>query len=194
MTATGSPGELQTERCLLRPVASGDTVLLHHMWITPGVRRYLWDDEIIPIERARDVVEQSERLFRERAFGLWGVWLLSPRSLIGFAGLWPFRDPPELELVYGLAESHWGHGYATEAARAVIEYCFAALDLPAVRASTDAGNTASVRVLDRLGFSFERRAVVAGLDTMFYELTRSRGARGEGAPASSDPGPDTVVR
>jgi ribosomal-protein-alanine N-acetyltransferase len=167
---SGAPHELQTERCVLRPIASGDTVLLHHMWISPGVRRYLWDDEIIPIERAREVVEKSEQMFRDGSFGLWGVWLRSPPSLVGFAGLWWFRDPPELELVYGLAESHWGRGYAAEAARAVLDYCFDALGMPAVRASTDVGNAASIRVLERLGFVFERRATVGGLDTVFYEL------------------------
>jgi ribosomal-protein-alanine N-acetyltransferase len=172
MTANTSQLELRTARCTLRPVASGDLARLHEMWTSPGVRRFLWDDEIIPESQARLALEQSERLFRERAHGLWGVWLPDSRELIGFAGLWPFRDPPDLELVYGLGESHWGRGYATEAADAVLAYCFDVLDMPAVRASTDVGNTASIRVLDRLGFRFERRATVGGLDTVFYELTR----------------------
>jgi ribosomal-protein-alanine N-acetyltransferase len=167
--------ELKTSRCTLRPIGSADLDRLHEIWTSPGVRRFLWDDEIIPLSQARLALEQSERLFRDRAHGLWGIWLPDQPALIGFAGLWPFRDPPDIELVYGLAESHWGRGYATEAARAILEYCFDVLDMPAVRASTDAGNAASTRVLDRLGFHFERRATIGGLDTVFYELTR--GAR-----------------
>jgi ribosomal-protein-alanine N-acetyltransferase len=168
--------ELKTSRCSLRPISGADLARLHEMWTSPGVRRFLWDDEIIPLSEARLALERSEQLFRDRAHGLWGLWLPDPPALIGFAGLWPFRDPPQLELVYGLAESHWGQGYATEAARAIVAYCFASLDMPVVCASTDAGNAASIRVLDRLGFHFERRATVGGLDTVFYELDR------DGAP------------
>jgi ribosomal-protein-alanine N-acetyltransferase len=43
-------------------------------------------------------------------------------NLIGFCGLWPFREPPNLELLYGIAESLWGQGYATEVAHAVMTY------------------------------------------------------------------------
>ena len=51
-------------------------------------------------------------------------------------------------------------------------HCFDTLGMPSVRASTDAANAASVRVLEKLGFSLPRRQTVAGLDTVFYELRR----------------------
>ena len=90
-------------------------------------------------------------------------------AIQGFAGIWPFRDPPELELLFGIAEPLWGQGYAVEAARAVLAYCAAVLEMPTVLASTDAGNLASVRVLRKLGFTEVRRATVGGLDTIFFE-------------------------
>jgi len=102
--------------------------------------------------------------------GLWGVTPHYAPDLIGFGGLWPFREPPELELVFGVAEHVWRQGYATEIARAVTTYCFTSLAMPAVRASTDVANVASIRVLEKLGFRFVRRDVVGGLDTVFYEL------------------------
>lgn len=172
---SGTPAfTLRTARCTLRPLAAGDTERLHEIFTAPGVRRYLWDDEIIPIERTRFVVEMSERMFRDERFGLWGAWLSGSPTLMGFTGLWRFRDPPDLELLYGLAESHWGRGYATEIASAIVAYGFDALDMPVVRASTDVANAASTRVLDRLGFSLERRAVVGGLDTLFYQRGKGR--------------------
>jgi RimJ/RimL family protein N-acetyltransferase len=167
--------ELTTSRCLLRPVAAGDLEPLHRLWSSAGVRRFLWDDEVIPIARAAEAINQSERLFREQGFGLWGAAsrrIDGPRELIAFAGLWPFRDPPEIELVYGVAEPLWGQGLAAEIARAVIAHCFHTLGMPSLRASTDAANAASVRVLDTLGFSLLRRSTVAGLDTVFYERRR----------------------
>ena len=163
---------LTTRRCELRPVSSGDTAELHRLWTSPGVRRFLWDDEIIPLERAAEAVETSLELFRTRRFGLWAVRLTGTPAIAGFAGLWPFRDPPEFELLYGVAEPLWGRGYAVEASRAVLDYCYSSLAMPSVRASTDAANVASVRVLDKLGFARAGRDVVGGLDTLFFERGR----------------------
>jgi RimJ/RimL family protein N-acetyltransferase len=57
-------------------------------------------------------------------------------------------------------------------AEAVIAYCFDSLAMSVVRASTDAANMASIRVLEKLGFDFVHRSTVGGLDTVFYELAR----------------------
>jgi len=164
--------ELTTERCVLQPITMEDTRPLHELWSSAGVRRFLWDDEVIPIARTQAAIEQSKRLFGERSVGLWGARRHDAPNLIGFGGLWLFREPPELELLYGVAAPVWGQGYATEIAQAVTAYCFNSLTIPVVRASTDAANVASIRVLEKLGFGFVRRDVVGGLDTVFYELTR----------------------
>ena len=149
-----------------------DAAALHALWTSPGVRRYLWDDEIISRERTNDAIATSQELFDRHDFGLWLVRARIDRALIGFAGLWPFRAEQEFELLYGVDERMWGHGYAVEASQAVIDYAFAQLDMPLMRASTDAGNAASVRVLQKLGFSQTRRETVNGLDTVFFEKSR----------------------
>jgi RimJ/RimL family protein N-acetyltransferase len=64
---------LTTARCVLRPVAARDLEPLHRLWSSAGVRRFLWDDEVIPIARAAAAIDQSDRLFREHRFGLWGA-------------------------------------------------------------------------------------------------------------------------
>jgi [ribosomal protein S5]-alanine N-acetyltransferase len=160
--------ELTTPRFVLRPIAVADTEPLHALWTSAGIRRFLWDDEIIPIERTRASIDLNQRLFAERRFGLWGARLAATNDLIGFGGLWPFRELPELELVYGVGDAFWGRGFATEIARAVTAYCFEVLEMPVVRASTNVGNAASARVLEKLGFRLTR----PGLDTVFYELRR----------------------
>lgn len=95
---------LETERCELRPVSPDDATELHHLWTSPGVRRYLWDNEIIPIERAAEAMSTSVALFERHRFGLWAVRLKASAEICGFAGIWPFRDPTEFELLYGVAE------------------------------------------------------------------------------------------
>ena len=51
--------KIQTPRLLLRPAGEPDIEPLHRLWIEPGVRRFLWDDEEIPVDRARAVVLDS---------------------------------------------------------------------------------------------------------------------------------------
>ena len=106
--------ELRTSRTILRPLRESDVSQLHALWTSPGVRRFLWDDETIPLERTRETVQQSVALFARYGFGLWGMWPADRGALAGFVGLWPFRDPPEFELLYGTAEDLWGRGYAPD--------------------------------------------------------------------------------
>jgi ribosomal-protein-alanine N-acetyltransferase len=163
---------LRTTRLALRPLQTSDSQELHALWTNERVRRFLWDGEAIPIERTREIVETSARLFAERGFGLWALHEHGSYELLGFAGYQFFRTPPTLELVFGVASRRWGQGFATEAGRAVIRYGFDVLGFDGIAASADVPNAASRRVLDKLGMRFQHRAAVDGLRTCFYTLTR----------------------
>lgn len=91
---------------------------------------------------------------------------------MGFVGFWQFRTPPSLELLFGVAFDHWNRGVATETCKSVIRYGFDVLNFLTIEASTDVANEASVRVLEKLGMSFRERAIVDGLDSVFYTLRR----------------------
>jgi RimJ/RimL family protein N-acetyltransferase len=160
---------IQTSRTQLHPLTPDDAAAIHELWSTPGVRRFIFDDKILPREEAAAIVERSSKLFSENGLGLWAARDGDDR-LIGFTGYWYFRTPPELELLYGIAETHWGQGYAAEIASALVDYGFDELKLPEICASTDAANVASVRVLEKLGFRVTRREVIDGLDTMFFAV------------------------
>jgi [ribosomal protein S5]-alanine N-acetyltransferase len=154
----------------LRPVEERHVDAMHALWIDPDVRRYLWDDIIITRDRAAEAVAASVSDFEHHAYGLWAVHLKLTGALGGFCGLRSTDDAPEL--LYGFVREYWGLGYATEAAGAVLDHAFRTLRMPAVDAATDAPNRASMRVLERLAMTFVRRAVVGGLDTVFYTVTR----------------------
>jgi RimJ/RimL family protein N-acetyltransferase len=100
--------------------------------------------------------------------------------LIGFAGArqWPDGGP---EVMYGLLRAWWGRGLATEAADAVLQHLFETLGYPAVAAATDPPNVASVRVMERLGMTFDWRGEMHGLDTLVYRLSRERWRSRRGA-------------
>ncbi|HVF92362.1 MAG TPA: GNAT family N-acetyltransferase [Blastocatellia bacterium] len=171
--------EIITARLRLRPFVSGDVDEAHRLWIDPGVRKYLWDDEVISKEQAGAVIEESLAHFRDTGSGLWAASARPERGLLGFCGYWFFRDPPELELLYGVETKHWGKGIATEMSRAIIRYGFQELALDHVVASTDAPNVASVRVMEKSGMSFAGRETLDGLDTIFYSMAREQFTPGE---------------
>ncbi|MGH3236123.1 MAG: GNAT family N-acetyltransferase [Streptosporangiaceae bacterium] len=149
---------LTTERLVLRPVTAHDhDVLLAH-WTRPEVRRFLFDGEALSAAEVTETIEDSVRDFNA---GGYGVWLIQDGTgLVGTAGLRPLEDLG-LEIFYSLAPGSWGQGYATEAARAVVEHALVDLGLPEVLAEVDEGNAASVAVVRRLGMT--PFAVVSGV-------------------------------
>ncbi len=161
---------LRSARTELRPLTAADLDVAHALWTDPDVRRFLWDDQATPRERAAETLAESDRSFADRGVGLWGVYDPSGGPLMGFCGC-RVSDSGATELLYGLRRQRWGQGLATECASAVIDYVFDTLGHPEVVALTDVPNHASVRVLERLGMRFERRGEHHGLDTLFYRLT-----------------------
>ena len=151
---------LSTERLVLRPVMADDHAAVLAHWTQPDVRRFLFDGAALSGVEVAETIDESIGDFAARGFGVWLIELGSAAGLIGTAGLRPLGSSG-LEIFYSLAPGAWGHGYATEAARAVVEYGLGPLGLPEVLAEVDEGNAASVAVVKRLGMT--PYAVVPGL-------------------------------
>lgn len=163
--------EINTARLHLRPLRGEDVDAIYGLWITDGVRKYLWDDDVISKEKAASVVQASISSFETSGLGLWVVCARGEDDLIGFCGFWFFHDPPQLQLLYGIDPARWGKGLATEAAKAMIRYGFEELSFERIEASTDAPNVGSVRVMEKAGMRFWKRGNSSGLDTVYYEIT-----------------------
>jgi [ribosomal protein S5]-alanine N-acetyltransferase len=176
--------DLRTPRLLLCPVRPEDEDALFHLWNDPQVRRYLWDDQPVAREVVREQIALSQQDFRERGFGLFGLYLAEqPGALIGFSGLRRIDGGPDVEVLYGLLPGFWKRGLATEAAQAVLRLGFEQVGLEEIFAGTDFDNAASLRCMQRLGMTDagERRVGPQHLPARYYRL-----ARGDFAPS---PGP-----
>ncbi|HWN60461.1 MAG TPA: GNAT family N-acetyltransferase [Streptosporangiaceae bacterium] len=143
---------LRTERLVLRPVATGDHAALLAHWDAPDVRRFLFDGAMLSAAEIAEAIEDSTRDFGRAGYGLWLVYEKDCTGLTGTAGLRPL-DHLGLEIFYSLTPGSWGQGYATEAARAVLDHALGSLGLPEVLAEVDEGNTASIAVIERLGMT-----------------------------------------
>jgi RimJ/RimL family protein N-acetyltransferase len=143
---------LCTERLVLHPVTADDHAVLLAHWAAPDVRRFLFDGAMLSAAEVSAAIEDSMRDFGRAGYGLWLIREKDRTGLVGTTGLRPLEDIG-LEIFYSLAAGSWGKGYATEAARAVLDHALGPLGLPEVLAEVDEGNTASIAVIERLGMT-----------------------------------------
>lgn len=139
------------------PYKNDDLEALHRIWTDPDVRRYLLDDDIVTRDWSAAEIRRSIASFERRGFGQWTIRRGKYRRVIGFCGFRDFHDPPECQLLYGLAPKHWGRGYTTEAVKAVIRHGFESLGFTEIVASADSANGASLRVMEKAGMRLQQR-------------------------------------
>ncbi len=146
---------LTTPRLLLRRWAPADLEPFAALNSDPEVMRHIRE----PVTRAESdaFVDAIERQFESRGYGLWAVEVRDTGAFVGFTGLarQTFEAPfnPSVEVGWRLAREAWGHGYATEAARAALEFAFDVLELDEVVSITTVGNVRSQAVMRRLGMA-----------------------------------------
>jgi [ribosomal protein S5]-alanine N-acetyltransferase len=144
---------LHTARLRLRPFNDADASGLFALHSNAYVLRY-WD---APPWSDRARAERFIAACRQMADDGTGARLaldrVSDGAFIGWSSLTRWNpDFRSASLGYCLDDAAWGHGYATEAARAVLQWAFDSLHLNRVQAETDTRNGASARVLEKLGF------------------------------------------
>ena len=149
-----TPGpEVRTDRLLLRRWRPTDLEPFAALNADPEVMEYF------PHTRTRaetkELIGVFEDQFERQGFGLWALEVSEHARFVGMVGLaviaqgWVLES--SVELGWRLARTEWGHGYATEAARAAVRFAFDELDLGEVVAMTSVDNLRSRRVMDRLG-------------------------------------------
>jgi RimJ/RimL family protein N-acetyltransferase len=159
MVGIGSGPELRTARLLLRRWRDDDRAPFAALNADPEVTEHLGGT----MSRARSdaLVDQIEVVFERRGFGMWAVEVTGTGDLAGFVGLSvpSFEAPfmPAVEIGWRLARTHWGHGYATEAARAAVAFAFGfdEAGLDEIVAFTVPANVRSRRVMERLGMAHD---------------------------------------
>ena len=170
---------IETERLLLRRWDRGaDLDPFAAMCADPEVMRYIADGSTQTRAECADRLEVFERVWRERSFGLFAVELNATGEMIGFTGLAiPDFLPeimPAVEIGWRFARAHWGNGYATEAARSVLEFAFDRVGLDRLVSVHAVGNEASANVMRKIGMRFERETTHPGngRGVRVYEIDR----------------------
>lgn len=159
---------VQTERLNIFHLAEVDAREFFELICDDGFNKF-------PINNYRqDSVESTRAWLKNRARGKYGVREKDSGDLIGMGGLtpWIWEGEELTDITYRLRESAWGKGYGWELAEALVHHGFEKLKLDQITATITPDNEASRKIIERLGFKFDRRILLQNVPTDLFRLYR----------------------
>jgi [ribosomal protein S5]-alanine N-acetyltransferase len=132
------------------------------VYCDPEVMRFIPGGSLQDEDAVRDLIVRYAAEQAQSGRSSWAVVERATSRVIGDAGFGVFEPTGEIELGYTLARTAWGHGYATEAARACLLAGLEHLDARRIIAAVDAENAASIRVAERIGMTRAEERVAHG--------------------------------
>jgi RimJ/RimL family protein N-acetyltransferase len=164
---------LETERLTLRTFREADAMALFELSQDPDVVRYVGDRRVLTLQEAWRAVAGWIGHWALRGYGQWAIEERSSGRFIGRAGIINPADWPGPEVGYLLGRPWWGRGYATEAARAAMDWGFREIGFTDLLSLIDPDNHASIAVATRLGESLRGEAEVMGNRVLLYGIGRA---------------------
>lgn len=163
---------IETDRLLMRPITRGDLPVLLRFRADPEVSRYLGGPEMSTPEFVAKRLEFYLDCHARHGFGMCALLGKEDGEMIGWSGIQPLEDSGQIEVGYGFDRPHWGKGYATEVAAAWLRYGFEQADLGRIVAVASPENTASWRIMEKLGMQRERIETHYGMECVFYAINK----------------------
>ncbi|HLJ80275.1 MAG TPA: GNAT family N-acetyltransferase [Ktedonobacterales bacterium] len=144
---------VRTERLVLRQPTSDDGAAMFAIHGDPQTNQYNPAGPDPDLATSEEALHEWLRQWDEEGFGYWAVTLPMDGAVIGFGGVRSirWRDRDILNLYYRFTPSAWGHGYATETARAAVELAWTHIPALPIVARVRAVNVPSVRTAERAG-------------------------------------------
>lgn len=152
-----------TERLVLRTLVLEDAEFILELVNDPDWLKYIGDRGVRNLDDARGYIQKGPMdMYARLGFGLWRVELKHDGTPIGLCGLIKRESLPEVDIGFAFLGRYRGQGYAREAAEATLAHGRNAHGLKRILAIVSPGNARSIRLLEKLGFSFERSMLLAG--------------------------------
>ena len=156
---------IETERLLLRRQTLDDAPFILALLNEPSFIRFIVDRGVRTLEATREYINSGPLAsYARHGFGLYLTVLKATGEPLGICGLVRRDGLDDVDLGYAFLPAHWGKGYASEAAAAVLDYARRALGLARLAAIVSVDNDRSIKLLERLGFQFERLIRLPGDD------------------------------
>lgn len=147
---------LETERLFLRELSLADAQFILTLLNEPSFLRYIGDKKVRDISGAEQYILNGPiASYKEHGFGLYAVELKESGTPLGICGLLKRQELAEVDIGFAFLPDFWNRGFAFEAAAAVMKHAEDTFKLKRIVAITSLDNDASIKLLDRLGFTFE---------------------------------------
>lgn len=168
---------IKTERLLLKPFSTEDTDFIIELLNTEGWIKNIGDRNVKTTEEAKNYLQNGPlKSYDVNGFGLYLVQLKETGTSIGMSGFVKrdYLDHPDIGFAF--LPAYIGKGYAFEIATRIIEYGFMELGFEKILAITLPENTASVKLIERMGFTYEKNYITSDTNeelSLFY-ITKER--------------------
>lgn len=161
---------LETSRLYFKRFSAEDAAEMYRLNLDPEVVRYTGDRAFASIDEAKTFIQNYDHYDRY-GYGRWSIFLKSNKQYLGWCGL-KYHDEGYVDIGFRFHKAHWGKGYATESAQAALSLGFNVLGLKEIVGRVAEDNLASIRVLEKLGMEYWKRAVCHGIvDAMYYRIS-----------------------
>jgi [ribosomal protein S5]-alanine N-acetyltransferase len=157
---------LETARTIVRGWTEADIPAYAQIVADPDVMRFIGDGSVHTAAQATVFVHHMRQQARERGWIPWAVEAKATGALMGWCGF-GLREG-QVDFGYRFAKSFWGQGFGTEVAQAVLAYGMAQYQFVHCTAAAFVENTASRRILEKLGFHIERYGEQYGKRVAYY--------------------------
>jgi RimJ/RimL family protein N-acetyltransferase len=164
---------VETGRLRLRLMEERDLDAIAAIFADAETMRYIGEGKVFNRNETWRSISSVLGHWLLKGYGMWTVETRDGGEVVGRVG---FIDPagwPGFELGWIIAKPHWGHGYATEAARAAYDYAIHTLKRERVISLIRPGNDRSVRVAEKLGFVRDGMVELLGTPAMVYANQRT---------------------
>ena len=152
---------LETERLIVRWLDTDDAAFILQLVNEPSWLKYIGDKRVRTLQDAENYIRTGPaEMYSRLGFGLYLVALRDGGERLGICGLIKRESLQDVDLGFAFLPTFWGRGYAHEAAAAIMAYARSVLGLARIVAIVSQDNHASGKLLQRLGFRFERLAAL----------------------------------
>lgn len=156
---------VETSRLILRHIAIQDATFILALLNDSSFLQYVGDKQVRNIESAQNyILEGPVASYQIYGYGLYLVELIETREPIGICGVIKRDFLDHAELGFALMPGYRGNGYAFESALATVDFARDKLRLTQIIAITDPGNVNSIKLLEKLGMTFDKRLELPGAD------------------------------
>ncbi|MFE4711880.1 GNAT family N-acetyltransferase [Paenibacillus sp. NPDC056722] len=147
---------LETERLHLRKMKVSDSSSLFKIWSDPEVTKFMNVSCFTDEHQAIEMINLLDDLSRDLKAIRFSIINKESNEIIGSCGYNSLDfENEKAEIGYDIAKSFWGRGYASEALSSLLDYAFSSLKLNRIEAKVDPQNVNSIKLLQKLNFTFE---------------------------------------